>query len=202
MRQAPREISHQELYKIIRDVRADLYVVEKKVSSLLEHHKEVSDFIEDYKLDHTGRLIQKHVLLAQENILNARNMLRQLLEVIDTSGCYPDPPTDLPQDFSTPSGLSRQEINGLLESVTEIHGRVRDLVSATLHRELEGWATRYHEEAVFNLASAKQSLKVYLGLTDEEPHSGKGERVQDNSDKVHDGGGGFQASAREGRIRE
>lgn len=196
MRQDPRELNHQNLFDRLREVREDIYLIDITLSKLArsillpdENHT-----IKKPKEDKNNRFING-IYNTKRSLQVARHLLREVLESIDTSGCYPDPPTDQPQNLSPlSSGLE-----SIAEAIENIETEARGLCMSTVQHYMEGWTVRYHENAVMSITEAKHELRHCIVLQNEEPDTGKEERVQSSSNSLHNAGGGFQASGRAGR---
>lgn len=197
MRQDPRELSYQDWFKWLRGIREDIYLLDvtlkANIKSVLvsetDHIKPDSvsskQFIEG--LDNTRRSLR-----------SARNSLRETLEIGDTSGTYPDPVADLPGNPSPlPSGPG-----SIVEVIENIEENLKELLITTAEYHMEGWAVRYHEDAVMQITNAKHELRVTNALSDEKSATREKEPVQGGSDSLHNADTGFQASGRPGQHGE
>jgi len=113
MRQDPRELSHQELYDKLRKARVDLFIISHSIKT------ELKKILTPESPNTTPSPAKRYVdglVNSRRSLQVARNYLREVLEIADTSGCLSEPEIDAPSNPSSlPSGPE-----GLAEALDEV----------------------------------------------------------------------------------
>lgn len=182
MRQDPKGLNYQELYDKLRQTRSDLYFIDQLVVRQIEKG-----------IEKENKALLKSLNSTRNYLNEARHFLRETVEIMDTSGSYPDPPTDRPSQIS-PLSSGLEDISLKIEALEK---STRKLTRATAEWNLEGWATMYHEKAVMSLTLAKHEIKHILA--DEESTPREKDGVQSGSNSLQSTDSGFQASGRSGQ---
>lgn len=195
MRQDPRELSNQELYDKLREARVDLFIISHSIRT------ELKKILVPESPNTTASPSKRYVdglINSRKSIQVARNYLREVLEIVDTSGCLPEPEIDIPSNPSSlPSGLE-----GLAKALEEVEGLLKELTKTISEYYLEGWAVRYHEQAVMEVTQTKQQLFLCSNIKDEKSTAREKERTKSSTDSLHSTDRGFQASGRAGQYSE
>lgn len=186
MQQGSRNLSYQEIYDKIRNLRETCFVIHHTLKVLEEETENlrVSDCLTNSRVW----------------IKATRHALREVLELGDTSGCLPDPPIDTRQSLPHPSGPSVKTIKTMREASIEVEEVLKSMFNDFTEYKLEGWIIQYYHDAIMSSSRVKHSLRLCIAILNDETSSPREkERVQGSPDEVLSTDRGFQASGRPGQ---